>query len=175
MGPDPSKLRMTGYKFGKSLAIRRISIPEKLAYDNNTRAGRLTCHTAFEQLMALSVPSSWSSLPPVVFTGGHIMCKVQYTIFQPTGLCSFPLLPKSTVDASLAMLGLLHERTLFAIKLYLTPGAAVVHTCLHVMGFIHHLLKTKRFLITVIILCLKLLAGRFSNLRNCLVDQCERL
>lgn len=56
------------------------------------------------------------------------MRKVKHTIIQPTGLRSCALLAKSRVDASLALLGVLHEGILLAIRLCLATGAAVVHT-----------------------------------------------
>lgn len=56
------------------------------------------------------------------------MGKIQHTIVQPTGLCSVALLAKSRVNASLALLSLLYEGVLLAIRLCLALGMAVVYT-----------------------------------------------
>lgn len=55
------------------------------------------------------------------------MRKVEYTIFNPAGLRAVALLAKSRVDASFALPSLRHEGILFAFRLSLASGAAVVH------------------------------------------------
>lgn len=101
---------------------------EKSEGGKDTLISSIACHSNMRQSMALSTPSSWPNLPTLISTGRHVMCKVQHTIFQPTGPCSLALLAKSRVNTSPALLGLLREGVLFAIGLRLAPGTAVFHT-----------------------------------------------
>lgn len=107
--------------------MKMISMSEKSVCDKNTLTSRIACRTTPRQSLALGTPSSWSDLPPLVSTGGHVMCKVQHTIFQPTGPRSLALLAKSRVNTSPALLVLLHEGVLLAIRLCLALGTAGVH------------------------------------------------
>lgn len=107
--------------------MKMISMSEKSVCDKTTLTSRIAWGTAPRQLLTLSTPSSWSNLPPLISTGGHVDYKVQHPIFQPTGLCSFALLAKPRVNTSSALLGLLHEGVLLAIRLCPASGTAVFH------------------------------------------------
>lgn len=84
----------------------------------------------------LCVPGCGSHLPTLGSAGGTVVRKVENAILNPAGSSSIALLAKSRIDASFALLGLLHEGVLLALRLRLTSGTAVFHAADLNLGFV---------------------------------------